>query len=58
VIDVGWNHLVTAGILPPRFHSLLASYRFDVILPFVLASNDLRERESWRSQVIGFVCPR
>ncbi len=52
-IDVGTQKVTIIGILPPRFHSILAGYRFDLILPFVLATNDLRERESWWFHVIG-----
>ncbi len=52
-IEVGTRPVTIVGILPPRFNSLLAGYRFDLILPFVLASNDLRERESWWFQAIG-----
>ncbi len=52
-IEVGTRPVTIVGILPPRFHSLLAGYRFDLILPFVLASNDLREPESWWFQAIG-----
>ena len=52
-IEVGTRPVTIVGILPARFHSLLAGYRFDLILPFVLASNDLREPESWWFQAIG-----
>jgi predicted permease len=52
-IEVGTRPVTIIGILPPHFHSLQAGYRFDLILPFVLTSNDLREREFWWFQVIG-----
>ena len=52
-IEVGTRPVTIIGILPARFHSLLAGYRFDLILPFVLTSNDLREPESWWFQAIG-----
>jgi predicted permease len=52
-IEVGTRPVTIIGILPPHFHSLQAGYRFDLILPFVLTSNDLREKESWWFQVIG-----
>ena len=52
-IEVGTRTVTIIGILPRRFHSLQPGYHFDLILPFVLTSNDLRERESWWFQVIG-----
>ena len=52
-IEVDTRPVTIIGILPPRFHGLQAGYRFDLILPFVLTSNDLREKESWWFQVIG-----
>lgn len=52
-IEVGTRPVTIIGILPARFHSLLPGYRFDLILPFVLTSNNLRERESWWFQAIG-----
>jgi predicted permease len=52
-IEVGTRPVTIVGILPPHFHGLEAGSRFDLILPFVLTSNDLRERESWWFQVIG-----
>jgi predicted permease len=52
-IEVGTRPVTIVGILPPRFHGLEAGSRVDLILPFVLAENDLRERESWWFQAIG-----
>jgi predicted permease len=52
-IEVGTRPVTIVGILPPHFRGLEAGARFDMILPFVLASNDLREPESWWFQVIG-----
>ena len=52
-IEVGTRPVTIIGILPPHFHSLQAGYRFDLILPFVLATNNLRATESWWFQVIG-----
>jgi predicted permease len=52
-IEVGTRTVTIVGILPPHFHGLEAGTRFDLILPFVLTPNDLRERESWWFQVIG-----
>jgi predicted permease len=52
-IEVGTRPVTIIGILPPHFQGLQAGYRFDLILPFVLAPNDLRARESWWFQAIG-----
>lgn len=52
-IEVGTRPVTIIGILPAAFHGIQAGDRFDLILPFVLAENDLRERESWWFQVIG-----
>jgi predicted permease len=52
-IEVGARPVTIIGILPSHFSGLQAGYRFDLMLPFVLASNDLRARESWWFQVIG-----
>jgi predicted permease len=52
-IAVGPRQVTIIGILPPHIHSLQAGFRFDLILPFVLTSNNLREREFWWFQAIG-----
>jgi len=52
-IEVDKRLVMIVGILPPRFRGMEAGKRFDLILPFVLTANDLRERESWWFQAIG-----